>query len=43
MEIFSLVVALVHNHREDETLYISAGEDEHGAPEWWSIYSLGPP
>ena len=34
---------LVHHHRGDETLSISAGEDECCAPEWCYITSLGPP
>ena len=42
MEILSAVGSLVHHHRGDETLSISAGEDERCAPEWCSLTSLGP-
>ena len=43
MEILSVVGALVHQHWGDETLSISAGEDECYALEWCFFTSLVPP
>ena len=43
MYILSVFVALLHHHRGDETLSISAGGYDQCAPGWCSIASLGPP
>ena len=43
MYILSVVSVLVHHHRGDVTLSISAGEDERCAPELCSLTSMGPP
>ena len=43
IEVFSVVCALVHHHWGDETLSISAGEDDFCVPEWCSFTSMGPP
>ena len=43
MDILSVLVDLVHQNRGDEALSISAGKDDHFAPEWCSLNSLVPP
>ena len=43
MDTLIAVRSLVHHHRGDKTLYISAGEYELCATEWSSLTSLGTP
>ena len=43
MDILSVLGALVHQHSGEETISISAGEDDRCELEWFSFTSLGPP